>query len=112
MSRPRSRFQGQTPWVPLPFSPWHEALWQFLCTACMMFGAWYIGWRWLFSINFDALWFSLPLILAETAAFVGLVLFTINLWTAQATEVPPLPEGTGDCSDDPDVLDRPLSVDV
>ncbi|MHA6691315.1 glycosyltransferase family 2 protein [Devosia sp. A449] len=112
MSRSRSRFQDQKPWVPLPYSVWHEALWQFLCTACLIFGAWYIGWRWLFSINFDALWFSIPLIVAETAAFIGLLLFTINLWSAGASKAPPLPQSTGDCSDDPDVLERPLSVDV
>lgn len=112
MSRPRSRFEAQKPWTPLPFSPWHEALWQFLCTACLVFGAWYIGWRWLFSINYDALWFSIPLLVAETGAFIGLVLFTINLWSARSPRQPALPETIRDCSDDPEVPDRPLSIDV
>lgn len=111
-ARSRSRFQAQKPWTPLPYSPWHEALWQFLSTACLVFGAWYLGWRWLFSINTDALWFSLPLVVAETGAYVGLLLFTFNLWSAKAPPVPALPASRKDCIDDPDEPDRPLSVDV
>lgn len=112
MPRHQTRFQTQTPWKPLPFSIWHEALWQFLSAACIFFGLWYIGWRWAFSINWDAWWFALPLIIAETGAFVGLVLFTFNLWTAQSPQRPPLPVTTRDCGDDPDTPERPLSVDV
>lgn len=112
MTRFRSRFAAQKPWTPLAYSPWHEALWQFLSAACLIFGAWYIVWRWMFSINIDALWFSIPLIVAETGAYIGLVLFTLNLWSAKSPERPPLPQSTRDCTGDPDVPDRPLSVDV
>ncbi|MFC4170791.1 glycosyltransferase [Microvirga sp. GCM10011540] len=112
MSRPASRFQTQTPWTPLPYSPWHETLWQFLATASLVFGTWYIGWRWLGSINFDALWFSVPLLIAETGAFLGLVLFTINLWSAKSPVPGPLPASIRDCTDDPDMPDRPVTVDV
>ncbi|MCB5174500.1 glycosyltransferase [Microvirga lenta] len=112
MSRPASRFQTQTPWTPLPYSPWHETLWQFLATASLVFGTWYIGWRWLGSINFDALWFSVPLLIAETGAFLGLVLFTINLWSAKSPAPGPLPASIRDCTDDPDMPDRPVTVDV
>ena len=111
-SRPRSRFEEQRPWTPLPYSPWHEAVWQFFSTACLIFGAWYIGWRWLFSINYDALWFSIPLIVAETGSYIGLVLFIVNLWSAHSPERPPLPQTIRDCSDDPESAERPLSVDV
>jgi cellulose synthase (UDP-forming) len=107
-----SRYETQTPWTPLPYSPWHEALWQFLSVSSLVFGAWYIGWRWTSSINWDALWFSIPLLFAETAAFIGLVLFTVNLWTAKSPKAGPLPASIRDCSDDPATPDRPIIVDV
>jgi len=47
--------------------------------ASLVFGTWYIGWRWLASINYDALWFAIPLLIAETGSFIGLGLFTANL---------------------------------
>jgi cellulose synthase (UDP-forming) len=107
-----SRFETRTPWTPLPYSPWHEALWQFLASSSLVFGAWYIGWRWVRSVNWDALWFSIPLLLAETGAFIGLVLFTVNLWTARAPKPGRLPASIRDCSDDPETPDRPIIVDV
>lgn len=111
-SRPISRFQAQRPWTPLPYSPWHEALWQFLSTACLVFGVWYLAWRWAASINFEALWFAIPLVVAETGAYLGLVLFTFNLWSAKAPPAPDLPATTRDCREDQDQPDRPLTVDV
>jgi cellulose synthase (UDP-forming) len=87
-------------------------LWQFLATSSLVFGAWYVGWRWLGSVNFAALWFSIPLLIAETGSFIGLVLFTINLWSARSPAPGPLPASIRDCADDPDMPNRPLSVDV
>ncbi len=112
MSRPASRFQTQTPWTPLPYSLLHETIWQFLCIASLVFGIWYLGWRWLKSINYDALWFSIPLLIAETGSFIGLVFFTANLWSAKSPNRGALPVTARDCSDDPDLPDRPVSVDV
>ncbi len=112
MSRHSSRFQTQKPWTPLPYSPLHETIWQFLCTASLVFGTWYIGWRWVASINYDALWFAIPLLIAETGSFIGLVLFTVNLWSAKSPLPGRLPVSIRDCVDDPETPDRPLSVDV
>ncbi len=94
------------------YSALHEALWQFLNTACLAFGAWYIIWRWMWSINVEALWFSIPLIVAETGAYLGLVLFTLNVWSARSPERPLPPETTRDCTSDADIPERPLTVDV
>ncbi len=86
--------------------------WQFLATCSLVFGVWYLWWRWTASLNFDALWFSLPLVIAETGAFFGLVLFTMNVWTDRAPPRGALPETFRDVTDNPDAPDRPLSVDV
>jgi cellulose synthase (UDP-forming) len=110
MPRISSRFQDRRPWAPLRPSPWQEAAWQFLLTMSIVFGCWYIAWRWTSSLNFDALWFALPLVMAETAAFIGLVLFAINLWTDRSPTTGPPPRLTSECGIEGE--DRPISVDV
>ena len=34
------------------------------------------------------MWFALPLVFAETCAYVGLILFTINMWKIKDTPLP------------------------
>ena len=87
-------------------------LWQFLAVISLVLGAWYIAWRWSSSLNFDALWFALPVVLAETFAYIGLILFTINLWKTSDPPILPPPATILDCVADPDETDRPLTVDV
>lgn len=40
----------------------------------------YLIWRYLFSLNFHALWFAIPMILAETYSIMGSALFALALW--------------------------------
>ena len=78
----------------------------------MALGAWYIHWRWTQSLNWDALWFAIPLLLAESCAYLGLILFTLNLWKVKDFPILPPPEGINQCVTYPDGLDRPVAVDV
>ncbi|NOS75103.1 MAG: hypothetical protein HOP36_11350, partial [Methyloglobulus sp.] len=50
------RFESRKPPAPLPYSPWRELLYQFVATITLVVGAWYIWWRWVYSLNYDALW--------------------------------------------------------
>ncbi len=86
--------------------------WQFLATCSLVFGVWYLWWRWTESLNVGALWFSLPLVIAETGAFFGLILFTVNIWSNRLPPRGKLPETFRDVSDDPSAPDRRLVVDV
>ncbi|MBL4928521.1 glycosyltransferase [Fuscibacter oryzae] len=90
----------------------HLALWQFLATSSLIFGAWYLWWRWTASLNWSAAWFSVPLLIAETAAFLGLILFTINIWSIRDPKRGALPEIFSDTVTDQDKIDRPIAVDV
>ena len=56
-----SRYEYRKPPTPVPYSPQRELLWQFLATVNLVLGGWYITWRWTDSLNFEALWFALPL---------------------------------------------------
>lgn len=74
------------------------------------FGAAYIFWRWTGSLNREALWLSVPLALAETLAFGGLVLHGLSNWSDWRPERPDLPAFPGDIG--LDGMPRALVVDV
>jgi cellulose synthase (UDP-forming) len=107
-----TRFQTRTPWEPLRHPPLQETAWQFLGTMSLVFGLWYIAWRWTNSLNMEALWFAVPLVIAETAAYFGLVLFMVNLWSAKSPEQQAPPEFISDCLEGPAEAQRPIEVDV
>ncbi|WP_431300696.1 glycosyltransferase [Tabrizicola sp. BL-A-41-H6] len=107
-----TRFDRQAPWEISRHSALHRAVWQFLATSSLVFGAWYLLWRWTESLNTAALWFSLPLVIAETGAFIGLILFTINIWTDRSPKPGALPRTLRDVSDDGSAPARPLVIDV
>src|SRR5579862_7760045 len=99
-------FEDRVPPAPLPYSVTRELIYQYLATISLCLGAWYIGWRWLYSLNQDALWFALPLVIAETGAYVGLVLFTINLWLDSKPDLRPPPATINACLEEAFFPDR------
>jgi cellulose synthase (UDP-forming) len=105
-------FEHRKPPEPVPHNPKIELVWQFLVVVALVFGASYIYWRWSVSLNYDALWFAVPLALAETLAYIGLVLFTVNLWQTRDYEMRPPPDSIRQCVDDAEAEDRPVAVDI
>lgn len=88
-------------------------LWQVLAVAGLVLGANYIRWRWMESLNMDALWYAVPLALAETLAWIGTLLFTINIWQVKDPECPPPPDDINQCLLPQDRGDsRPPKVDL
>ena len=55
-------------------------LFRYLTIVNLIFGAWYLQWRITHSLNFNALWISIPLLLAEIYSYLGGVMFLIGLW--------------------------------
>ena len=73
-------------------------LFRYLAEINLILGAWYLYWRINNSINFDALWLSIPLLLAEIYSYIGGLMFTIGLWRPLVREIksidqlrPPMP---------------------
>jgi cellulose synthase (UDP-forming) len=73
-------------------------LFRYLAEINLIFGAWYLHWRITNSINFDALWLSIPLLLAEIYSYFGGVMFVIGLWRPLVRQIksldrltPPIP---------------------
>ena len=110
------RFEDRRPPEPLPYSPAREAVWQVLATIAALLGGWYLWWRWTQSLNPDALWFAVPLVVAESCAYVGLLLFIYNLWQDQPVTVPTpaatLHDTLAPGSDALSAPDRPIAVDL
>ncbi|WP_426039661.1 glycosyltransferase [Brevundimonas sp. DC300-4] len=107
-----TRFEHRRPPQPLEHSLVIESLYQFFAVVSLTVGAWYISWRWLDSLNYDALWFSLPMVIGETCAYFGLILFTYNIWAVKDYPQLPPPATIGDCTPDDPRPQRPLAVDI
>ncbi|WP_027720170.1 glycosyltransferase [Maridesulfovibrio zosterae] len=109
-----SQYEDRKPYQPVPFSNGRQFLYQYLATINLAMGVWYFHWRWVYSLNTEALWFSIPLALAETMAFLSTTLFIVNLW-ANKDEAPKTPPETVSeilSEKDRPPQDRPISIDI
>jgi len=108
-----SRFEHRRPPSPLSTPKWVVKTWQVLAVAGLILGANYIRWRWTSSLNTDALWYAVPLALAETFAWFGTLLFTINIWQEKDPPCPSPPEDINQCLQPEDRGEsRPPKVDL
>lgn len=109
-----SEYEHRKPYRPVPFSEGRQFLYQYLATINIAMGVWYFHWRWFYSLNIEALWFSIPLALAETLAFLSTSLFIVNLWAHKDEEVKPPPAMISEIMAEKDrpPEDRPITIDV
>lgn len=101
------------PYTPKKYSLWKILIFQFLSIVFIFVGYSYLSWRWTTSLNPDALWFSIPLVLAETMIFIGSLLMIINYWVPKKLKrqrpvrfLSQIEEGIGPGED------RPLKIDL
>nr|MBS0037602.1 glycosyltransferase [Saprospiraceae bacterium] len=71
---------GKTPYSPQQYSFWRVLFFQFFSIVFIFVGLSYLSWRWTSSLNPNALWFSIPLVLAETMIFISSLLLIVNYW--------------------------------
>lgn len=64
-----------------------------LAVVSLMFGLYWVWWRWTSTLNPDALWFSVLLAAAETWGLIASFLFVANAWGVTNREPPPPPSG-------------------
>ncbi len=69
-----------------------------LILATLSFGTVYVGWRWLFSVNWDNWWIAVPLVVAETYSLIDAYLFGLTMWRfrERGEAPPPPPDATVD----------------
>jgi cellulose synthase (UDP-forming) len=64
-----------------------------LAVVALIYTFYYLYWRVRYSFNLDALWFSLPLWLAEVHGAFNFILFVFMTWDVKPTPVPPVLPG-------------------
>ena len=86
------KYDNRRPETPQQQAEWMQLSFQFFGVVTIMLGIWYLYYRWTESLNMDALWFAIPLALAESMMFIGTVLIVINFWKINDTKKksPPL----------------------
>lgn len=106
-----SKFENRQPYSPSGNNIFISLLFQFFATALFIIGCYYLYWRWAYSMNWEAAWFSVPLALGESLAFVSTTLIILNFWAnkdakkhAPVRMLSEIEEVNG--------ADRPVKIDV
>jgi cellulose synthase (UDP-forming) len=107
-----TKFDDRKPYKAVPDNKYRTLLFQFCGILTVFLGLSYIIWRWRFSLNYDAIWFALPLVIAETLSFVGTVLLVINFWSNKDPEKTPPVHFLSEIEDLDERHDRPVKLDV
>ncbi len=71
-------------------------IWHLFAGATVALGLFYLHWRWTDSLNSDAMVFSVLVASAESALFIGSILFFYDIWDECDTELRPLPKRRSD----------------
>lgn len=112
-----SKYEDKVPERVREYSETRQTAYRILSIINIIFGIWYITWRWTASLNYDELAFSLILVIAETASFIAMLLFTYNLWTDQKVTILEPPKYFSDCiaqlnEDNCNSSKRAINVDI
>ena len=59
---------------------WQERMIRVLAVVTLAYGVYYVSWRWTQSLNTEALWFSIPLVLAETWGLLTAFIMVHSVW--------------------------------
>ncbi|WP_255771245.1 glycosyltransferase family 2 protein [Pseudarthrobacter sulfonivorans] len=57
----------------------------------VIFGLNYVAWRWAASLNWDAWWIAVPLVVAETYSLIDVMLFGMTVWKLKLRKAAPEP---------------------
>lgn len=107
-----NKFEDRLPYKPIPENKYRTLLFQFSGIVTIALGIAYLNWRWKYSFNYDVLWFSLLLVIAETLSFISTILLVFNFW---ANKDPEKSEPVNFLSEIEDLQgrpDRPVKIDV
>lgn len=60
-----------------------------LVVLTVILGVNYVAWRWFASLNWDAWWIAVPLVIAETYSLIDVMLFGLTVWNLKIRKPPP-----------------------
>lgn len=106
------KFEDRKPYSAIPDNKCRTLLFQFAGITTIALGIAYLNWRWRFSLNPNAMWFSVPLVIAESLSFLSTVMVVINFWSNKDAKKTPPVHYLSEIEDLQDMPDRPIKIDV
>lgn len=107
-----TRFDERRPYEAISDNSVRTFFFQFAGVLTVALGIAYLNWRWRFSLNPQAMWFSVMLVLAETLSFFSTVMIIINFWQYKDPPKTPPVKRLSDIENIVDGYDRYLKIDV
>lgn len=106
------KFNNRKPYTAIPACEYRDLLFQFTGIITIAFGFAYLYWRWRFSLNPDALWFAIPLVMAESLSFLSTIMVVINFWAYKDAKKKTPVHYISEIEDLEGRPDRPVKIDV
>ena len=106
------KFDNRLPYPSIPENKYRTLAFQFSGILTIALGIAYLNWRWRYSLNYEALWFSVLLAAAETLSFLSTIMVIINFWANKDPGKLPPVRFLSDIEDLQERPDRPLKIDV
>lgn len=106
------KFENRVPYKAIPENKYRTFLFQFTGTLTIALGIAYLNWRWRYSFNYEAMWFSVLLVTAETLSFISTVMVIINFWSNKDVPQTPPVQYLSEIEDLQGRPDRSIKIDV
>jgi cellulose synthase (UDP-forming) len=107
-----NKFDDRRPYKAIPDNKYRTLLFQFTGILTIALGLAYLNWRWRFSLNPHAMWFSILLVTAETLSFLSTIMVIINFWSNRDAEKKPPVHYLSEIENLEYNPDRPIKIDV
>jgi cellulose synthase (UDP-forming) len=107
-----NKFDDRKPYSAIPANEYRTLLFQFTGIITIALGIAYLNWRWRYSLNPDALWFAIPLVVAESLSFLSTIMIIINFWSYKDAEKTPPVHFLSEIEALEGRADRPVKIDV
>lgn len=106
------KFEDRKPYAAISDNKYRAWLFQFFGIVTIVLGLAYLNWRWRYSLNPDALWFAVPLVLAETLSYVSTILVVFNFWSFKDPEKSAPVHYLSEIEELQGRRDRPVKIDI
>ncbi len=106
------KYEHRKPYPAIPDNKYRTFLFQFVGILTIVLGVSYLSWRWRYSLNPAALWFAIPLALAESLSFVGTIMLVINFWSNKDSPKTPPVHYLSEIEELQGRRDRPVIIDI
>lgn len=106
------KYEDRRPYQAISDNSYRTLLFQFTGIVTILLGFYYLYWRWKYSLNPDALWFSILLVVAETLSFLSTFLIIINFWSYKDAEKTPPVHYLSEIEEIYGLRDRPVRIDI